>query len=81
MFREWAGERVKKEKVEGVLVLVCMDPRHILIDIPEAWRSKFPDKYAQKVADALIQGMRDKKPDEGLADALKLLREGYKEKK
>ena len=81
MFREWAGERIKAEKVEGVLVLVCLEPRYILVDIPEKWRSKFPDKYAQKVADALIQGLKDKKADDGLANALKLIREGYEAKK
>lgn len=81
MFREWAGERIKREKVEGVLVLVCLEPRYMLVDIPEEWRSKFPDKYAQKVADALMQGLKDKKADEGLANALKLIRDGYEAKK
>jgi hypothetical protein len=81
MFREWAGERIKAEKVEGVVVLVCLEPRSVAVDIAPGWEARFPPKYAQKVADALIQGLKDKKADDGLANALKLLHEGYEAKK
>ncbi|OWK43423.1 trypsin-like peptidase domain-containing protein [Fimbriiglobus ruber] len=77
MFREWMGERIKAEKVQGVIVLICLDPRHLSVDITAAEKGKFPEKYAQKIADAIRKGLTDKKPDDGLAAALKLIQDGY----
>ncbi len=81
LFRQWAVERLKAEKANGVIVLVCMDPKYVLVEIGDSVKGKFPDKYAQKVADAVLKGLRDKKPDEGLAEAIRLVREGYKGEK
>ncbi len=78
LFRQWANARLHAEKADGVMILVCMDPRYVLVEIEDSVKGKFPEKYAQKVADALIKGLRDKKPDDGLAEAVRLVREGYK---
>lgn len=81
LLRAWAEDRIRKEQVEGVVILISQDPRSVAVEIAAGWESKFPPKYAQKVADALIQGLRDKKPDDGLANALKTIRDGYEAKK
>ena len=63
------------------MILVSLDPRYVLVEIEDAVRDRFPEKYAQKVADALLKGLREKKPDEGLAEAVRLIREGYQGEK
>ncbi len=77
VFREWANARLRAEKADGVAILVCLDPKYVLVEIEGPVKRKFPDKYAQKVADALLKGLRDKEPDKGLAEAVRLVREGY----
>jgi hypothetical protein len=78
LFREWAAARLDAEKIDGVMILVCMDPRYVLVEIEDSAKGKFPEKYAQKVADVLRKALGEKKADDGLAEAIKLIREGYK---
>jgi hypothetical protein len=81
LFREWANARLRAEKADGVIVLVSLDPRYVLVEIEGGAKGQFPEKYAQKVADALLKGLREKKPDEGLAETVRLIREGYQGEK
>jgi S1-C subfamily serine protease len=81
LFREWANARLRAEKADGVIVLVSLDPRYVLVEIEGEAKGRFPEKYAQRVADALLKGLREKKPDEGLAEAVRLIREGYQGEK
>ncbi len=75
LYKEWGNERLKAAKSDGVLILVTLDPRVIHVEFPEAMRKRYPDKFAQKVGDALVKAFKDKKPDDGLADAVKLLQD------
>jgi hypothetical protein len=75
LYREWGTERLKAAKSDGALILVTLDPRVIHVEFPEAMRKRYPDKFAQKVGDALIKAFKDKKPDDGLAEAVKLLQD------
>jgi hypothetical protein len=77
LFREWANARLRAAKADGVMILVSRDPRYVLVEIEGEAKGHFPEKYAQTVADALLKGLRGKRPDEGLADAVRLIREGY----
>ncbi|HET6575489.1 MAG TPA: trypsin-like peptidase domain-containing protein [Fimbriiglobus sp.] len=81
VFRQWASARLRAAKADGVMILVSQDPRYVLVEIEDAVKGKFPEKYAQTVANALLKGLREKKPDEGLAEAVRLVREGYKGEK
>jgi len=78
VFREWANARLRAEKADGVMILISQDPRYVLVEIEDSAKGKLPEKFAQKVADALLKGLREKKPDEGLAEAVRLIREEYK---
>jgi len=75
LYREWGAERLKAVKSDGVLVLVTLDPRVIHVEVSDTLRKRYPDKFAQKVGDALIKAFKDKKPDDGLAEAVKLLQD------
>ena len=75
LYREWGTERLKAAKSDGALILVTLDPRVIHVEFPEAMRKRYPDKFAQRVGDALVKSFKDKKPDDGLAEAVKLLQD------
>ena len=75
LYKEWGIERLKAAKSDGALILVTLDPRVIHVEFPEAMRKRYPDKFAQRVGDALVKSFKDKKPDDGLAEAVKLLQD------
>ena len=76
LYKEWGAERLKAAKSDGVLVLVTLEPRTLHVEFPEALRKRYPDKFAQKLGDTLIKALKDKKPDDGLAEVVKLLQDG-----
>ncbi len=76
LYKEWGAERLKAVKSDGVLVVVTLDPRTIHVEFPEALRKRYPDKFAQKLGDTLVKAFKDKKPDDGLAEVVKLLQDG-----
>lgn len=63
------------------MILVCLDPRYILVDIPSRWEGRFPSGFAQQVADTLIRGFQAKDYDAGLTRALTRIRDQYQEVK
>lgn len=81
LFREYTAEQMKKNSADGVAIVICLDPRFIHVDIPEKWRSRFPEKYAGKIGEAMVSAMREKKPNEGILAAVKLIQEGLKDDK
>jgi S1-C subfamily serine protease len=81
LFRKWATERLKAEKARGVVILICLDPKYITVEIESAVKRQFPEQFAKRLGDVLLKALRDKKPDEGLAEVLKLIRAEYKGEK
>lgn len=81
LFRKWATERLKAEKARGVVILICLDPKYITVEIESAVKRQFPEQFARRLGDVLLKSLRDKKPDEGLAEVLKLIRAEYKGEK
>ena len=75
LYREWAGERLKAVKSDGAIVLVTLEPRYLLVEVSEGLKKRYPDKFAQRVADTLTKSLKAMKPDDGLADALKLFQD------
>jgi S1-C subfamily serine protease len=81
MFRTWADERERVLQSEGVLIIVCLEPRVIHVEFSEAAKRRYPEKFAAKIGAGLITAFKDKKPDDGLAEALKLLQSEMKKDK
>jgi S1-C subfamily serine protease len=81
LFRKWATERLRGEKAHGIIVLICLDPKYVTVEIESAVKKQFPDQFAKRLGDVLLKALRDKKPDEGLAEVLKLVRAEYKGEK
>jgi len=65
-FRDWAHSRLNQESAKGAVVLICLDPRYVIVEIDDEFRSKLPEKFAQTVADAIIKDLKEKKHDEAL---------------
>jgi len=81
LFREWAQGRLQKQSGSGALVLICLDPRYVIVEIDEEVRKKLPDKFAQTVADGVIKELRDKKNDDALSGAVARFRDALTEVK
>ena len=71
--RDWARGRAKTEGVNGVLVLICNDPKKFYVELTTDARNTFPKEFGNKLIDAVVNGLKDKKPDEGLANVVKLV--------
>jgi hypothetical protein len=81
LFRRWAAERLKAEKARGIIVLICLDPKYVLVEIEAEVKKQFPEQFAKRLGDVLLKALRDKKSDDGLAEVLKLIRAEYKGEK
>lgn len=75
LFRDYARERMKAVKARGVVILVSLDPRYVAVEIDDEDKKRFPEGQAQKVADALIKGLKEKMPDQGLMNAVTMIRD------
>src|SRR5262249_22553435 len=65
----WARENARQRKVAGVYVLICREPSHLQVDRVAAGRA-FPAADHTKLRDLLVAHFKEKKFDEGLADAV-----------
>jgi TPM domain len=74
-FLTWAKERVKSRAVNGVYVLLCKEPRHLLVAVVEKAPHKFPDGTQAVIEDVLRKEFRENRFDEGLDLALKAIEE------
>ena len=71
-FATWARERARAEKVNGVYVLICKDPPHLQVEVGNETKKKaFTIKDRDKMAQMLLRHFREKKFDDGLAEAVK----------
>ena len=73
LFREWTRYRMNKLDVSVFAILICSDPKSLYVDISHDALKQFPDKFELKVRDAIIKGLKDGKPDEGLKAAVQLI--------
>ena len=73
LFRDWTHARLNKLDVSGFGILICSDPKSLYVDITHDVLKQFPDKIEMKVRDAIIKGLKDGKPDEGLKAAVQLI--------
>ena len=71
-FYKWAQERARANKVNGVYVLICKDPPHLQVEVGnETQKKAFTIKDRDKMAQMLLKQFREKKFDDGLAEAVK----------
>jgi uncharacterized membrane protein YgcG len=74
-FEAWAEERAKATAAKGLCIIVCREPTHMQFYVTTGARTAL-DKAAQdRIQKALLDNFREKKFDEGLAAAIKVVRD------
>ncbi len=76
--KEWSKSRMTSEKASGFGILICNDPKSLYVDLTEDAKARFPDDFAIKVRDKLIEGLKKDKRDESLTEVLKMIRDNIK---
>ena len=74
-FDTWAKERAEKVAVNGVYILVCKEPSYVQIELYPKSRGPLDNQLRTKLREILVEQFRDKKFDEGLLAAVKMVRE------
>ncbi len=74
-FRTLTRERMKRDSVSGVGIIICDDPKTLYVEMSLDAAKKFPEGFGLKLRDTLLKSLKDKKPDEGLNAVLKLIEE------
>jgi uncharacterized membrane protein YgcG len=73
-FDAWAKDRAKTLGVEGVYVLVCREPASLQVEVGQETRKKaFTMEDRNRLAEQLLKSFRERKYDEGLLEAVKLV--------
>lgn len=74
LFTELAEERLRSERIDGALILVCREPSHLRVEISEKAREFLSEKDKDKIVDTLLARFRQKDFDAGLIEAAETLR-------
>lgn len=75
-YKGWAEERAKQAKLDGVLILITKQPRHLLVDRHGTTARKlYSDAEINQLTKVLLDRFRANEYDQGLFDAVRILRE------
>lgn len=82
-FKDYALERCKADKINGVYIIICKSPGYAYIEIHGPSASSFPAGFGSKLKTTLLSNFKEMKFDAGLTDALQMIMEaqGLAEKK
>jgi hypothetical protein len=74
-FREWANDRARAAKVNGLYVLICREPSHLYLESVGSARKVLDEAYTKKIVEKVLVKFREKKYDEGLDTAIDMVRD------
>jgi uncharacterized membrane protein YgcG len=74
-FSQWAEERIHELVVDGVYILICKEPARLEIRITQKARAQFGKEAYDKLREQLLSEFRNRRFDEGLLTAVKMVRE------
>jgi TPM domain len=74
-FLKWAKERSTERVVNGVYILLCKEPRHLLAGVDEKQPHKFAPGTREGIEKVLVKEFREGRFDEGLEQALRFIEE------
>ena len=75
--RGWARKRTQAERLNGVMILICRSPSILYVNVSEKARSVVTKAEEASIHAALLAAFRGKKYDDGLAEAVRLVREAF----
>jgi hypothetical protein len=76
-FGDWARKRTQTQGLNGVMILICRSPATLYVNVSQNARHVIPRSDEEALHEALLTAFREKKYDEGLADAVRRLREAF----
>jgi hypothetical protein len=78
-YREWADARIKELGVNGVYVVITMNPRFLFVRPDRITaRKAFTGKDVKKLEQAFFKSFKEKKFDAGLLEGLDVIAAAYK---
>jgi uncharacterized membrane protein YgcG len=78
-FPQWATERARQQKVNGVYILICKDPAHLEVAVGNNTEGQlFTIADRNELAQLLLKRFRDKQFDEGLVEAAQFVQQKMK---
>jgi len=79
-FTQWAKDRSKDRVVNGLYVMICKEPRHLLVGIVENMPRKFTPEIRNAVEAAFRGEFKEERYDEGLDHAIRAIEEKFGKK-
>ena len=76
LYFDWAVERLKAEKADGVALLVTTEPKSFRIVTSPTWNKKLPGPFVKRVEDALKANLGGD-PDKALAGVLAVVKDAH----
>jgi hypothetical protein len=73
LFKEYAQERAKAEKLSGVYVVVCKNPKFVQVELIGPAAATFPSGFGSRLLKTFVDTFTDKKYDAGLTEGLNML--------
>ena len=73
-FAAWLNDRMKRNDVKDIYVLICRNPGHVQVGAGEHARRAFPRADQQKLTDLLLAKFKEKDHDQGLLDGVRYVR-------
>jgi hypothetical protein len=64
-FDKWAQERIRALRVNGVYVLICLEPRHIEVTVTEGTEKLFTEWNQRQLHRLLVDKLQPDNPDQG----------------
>jgi hypothetical protein len=74
-FKNWAEKRAEARLVQGVYILICKDPTMIYVEVTPKARNVIDETARVKLRDKLVEDFRAKNYDDGLANAVKFVKD------
>ncbi len=75
LFREWTLNRMEKQGVNSIGILICSDPKSLYVAVSADAKKQFPDGFEGQLRDAVVKGLKDNKPDDSLKEVIKLIQD------
>jgi hypothetical protein len=80
-FESWSRKRARAEGVNGVVILISRDPATLYVNVTESAKAVVTQAAETRIQDALLTAFHDKKYDDGLAAAVRLVGEAFAEQR
>lgn len=77
-YSEWLEQRARKQRAEGLFILVTKEPRHVQVGVSSRLRAAgFTDAAKQDVLQTLLADFKENRYDSGLTAALEKVERRY----